>query len=420
MKPLPIIILMLCTTQFLWSQPQPGDVFREYRWYNASGDAGCSVRVGGREGRTNWNTSISDGHWKTAEIPVVHTLELEHAVKAEINVEKVLCHDATRGLAISMNDHDWLIFPEAENIPYPQWQYQHHIYPTVSVPLQHLKDGSDNFFRLKVDTTHTWNWPQNLIYGVHIRVYYEPDKVTHPVGKILTPKPGSKLGRSVDLEIEAVCTDKRIKEIDYVGLYEDVNWEGDGVYRQWHYHFYHGELIHHIGTTKTKPYALRWDTSWLPDQTEPMQIAARIVDDTNLIYMTEAVTELELQRDDFSVELCKPYDIPEKWVTRKGEMEQKFNVSGQLPKATEAQLVWSSWSPGYMNGVYINDKRVFDSEGPRYNYYDHRVPVEDMSVFTAGVNRLKTGETPLHDGHMVHGMEVNWPGIMVLIKYKNR
>jgi len=40
-----------------------------------------------------------------------------------------------------------------------------------------------------------------------------------------------------------------------------------------------------------------------------------------------------------------------------------------------------------------------------------------MDVFKPGVNTLTTGKTPLIDDKMVHGMEVNWPGIMVLIQY---
>ena len=38
-------------------------------------------------------------------------------------------------------------------------------------------------------------------------------------------------------------------------------------------------------------------------------------------------------------------------------------------------------------------------------------------MFKAGENILKTGQTPKYDGKMVHGMEVNWAGIMVLIQY---
>jgi hypothetical protein len=151
-----------------------------------------------------------------------------------------------------------------------------------------------------------------------------------------------------------------------------------------------------------------------------MALAARIIDRSGMVAVTEAVTDLSLERNGLSVELCKPYDIPKKWVTRSGEKTEHFDVAGDLSKAVAAQLVWSSWSPGYMRGVSINGTKVFDSEGPHYQYYFHRVPVSRVDAFKSGVNTLTTGKTPLIDGHMVHGMEVNWPGIMVLIQYADR
>jgi len=119
------------------------------------------------------------------------------------------------------------------------------------------------------------------------------------------------------------------------------------------------------------------------------------------------------------VELCKPYEVPKKWVTRSGEMEEKFRVTGDLNRAVAAQIVWCSWSPGYMNGLFINDQKVFDQEGPRYAYHAHRVTLKDLSALRPGENVLKTGKTPKYDGKMVHGMEVNWPGIMLLIQYRD-
>jgi hypothetical protein len=151
-----------------------------------------------------------------------------------------------------------------------------------------------------------------------------------------------------------------------------------------------------------------------------MALAARMVGSSGVIYMTEAVTDLSLERPGFHVELCKPYDIPKKWVTRSGEKQEHFTVTGDPGKAVAAQLVWSSWSPGYMHGVSINGTQVFEAEGPRYQYYFHRVNVADLSVFKPGLNTLTTGKTPLINGQMVHGMEVNWPGIMVLIQYADR
>lgn len=149
-----------------------------------------------------------------------------------------------------------------------------------------------------------------------------------------------------------------------------------------------------------------------------MSIAARIVDSTGMVYMTEAVGGLSLDRVGRCVELCRPYDVPTKWVTRSGAHAERFDITGDLANAVAAQLVWSSWSPGYMNGIYINGTRVFDCEGPKYQYHFHRVTLDDLRVFRAGANVLRTGKTPKVNGNMVHGMEVNWPGIMVLIRYE--
>lgn len=403
---LPALVIAIMPGNNVFSQPAPGDVFREYIWHKEGGDAGGSLRVGGRIGYEG-------------SVALEHDFDLEHATKAEVVVEKILCHDGTTGLAIQINDSDWIYIPEAAAIPVPQCDYQHHFYPTVRIPLNCLKGGQNNEFRMKVDTKHPWNWPQNLVYGVHFRIYYDPASKPHPTGKISGPKSAEAIGRSVRLTAEASSPNGTIRQVDYVGLYEDVNFEGDGVYRQWHYHFFHGRILNHIGSATNGPYEVTWDTSWVPDQKQEVKIAARIIDSTGMVYMTEALGDLRLVRPGLSVELCKPYDIPKKWVTRSGEKQERFDVTGNLSKAVAAKLVWSSWSPGYMNGVYINGTKVFDSEGPKYQYYAHRVTVDDVGCFKQGVNVLKTGRTPKINGKMVHGMEVNWPGIMVLIQYRN-
>lgn len=388
------------------AQPRPGDVFREYVWTRTDGDAGGALRVGGRL------------DYGGGPITLLQELELADATQAEVVIEKLLCHDGTRGLAISINDNAWIAVPEAPGIPEPAWDYQHHIYPVVPVPLDQLQAGAGNQFRLKVSTEHPWNWPQNLIYGVHVRVYYDPEKKPHPTGRLILPAPGAALGSKVDVEATAASPNGPIRQVDFLGEYKDVNLEGDGVYCQWHCHFVRAVLTGHLGSAVAAPWKLTWDTSWVPDQPRPLRLAARITDQTGLTYLTEAVEGLTLKRDGRSIELCQPYDVPKKWVTRAGEKTERFRITGDLSKAVAAQLVWVSWSPGYMDGLYVNDRRVFDSEGPRYAYFTHRVPLRDLSVLRPGENVLKTGLTPKRNGRTVHGMEVNWPGIMVLIQYR--
>jgi hypothetical protein len=386
-------------------RPGPGDVFREYTWMHASGDAGGSLRVGGRldygGGPISWPQRF----------------DLDHAVRAEIVIEKLLCHEGTRGLAISVNHHDWIAIPYPPNIPKPRWDYMHHTYPVVSIPLNQLKAGETNQFRLRVSAEHPWNWPQNLIYGVHARVYYDPKK-PHLTGRLVSPLPGQTLGTNVILQAEASSPNGQIHRVDFVGHYQDVNLLGDGIYTQWQSHHHRAALTNHIGSVTSAPWRLAWDTSWIPDQPEPFQLAARVTDETGLIHFTEAIDGLTFQRGGLSVELCKPYEVPKKWLTRQREHTQKFRVTGDLSQAVAAQLVWVSWCPGYMEGLFLNDHHVLDREGPRYAYYAHRVTVPNLAFLRPGENLLRTGKTPLYDGKMVHGMEVNWPGIMVLIQYR--
>jgi hypothetical protein len=382
-------------------------------WFNEAGDAGQALRVGGKYGAEHPDRGWAHDY-VNAPVKLKHHFDLEHAIKAEVVVEKILCHDGTKGLAIQVNGKNWLEVPEAKTIRYPQWEYQHHIYPVVTVPLSHLISGTKNEFRMRVSPEHSWKWPQNLINGVHFRIYYDPSQKAHPAGEVSSPPSGERIGTSVGLSARASSPNGDIKRVDYIGYYEDVNFEGDGIYTQWHYHFLHGKLIHHLGSSSAAPFEIAWDTSWVPDQREPIQIAARIIDEADVIYMTKPVTDLTLVRPGLSVELCKPYHVPKAWVTRKGKQQEHFDISGDVSQATEAQLVWASWSPGYMDGIYVNDKKVFANQGPKYVYYAHRVELDDLTAFRRGVNTLATGGSP--PGH--HGMEVNWPGIMVLIQYR--
>ena len=67
------------------------------------------------------------------------------------------------------------------------------MYPVVAIPPQQLKPGEGNQFRMKVSDEHSWNWPRNLIYGVHFRVYYDPAKKSHPTGRLVSPSVNAAL-----------------------------------------------------------------------------------------------------------------------------------------------------------------------------------------------------------------------------------
>ena len=93
---------------------------------------------------------------------------------------------------------------------------------------------------------------------------------------------------------------------------------------------------------------------------------------------------------------------------------------GNPKKVDEVRIIWTSWSPCYANGVLVNGIQILEREGPCYDYMAHNVPLDDPDILKKGINIISTRKEPLHNGQMVHGMEVQWPGIMMLVKYKKK
>jgi len=396
-----IFLITLCS----FSQPQPGDVFTEYF---------CEgMRVGGNEDY--------GGH----DIRIKARFQLAGAKKAEIMIENLQCHTGTRGLAVSVNGNEWLSVPPPHTIPQPRHQYQYFSNITIPLPLAHLHKGTGNKFKLKVDETEGW-WPQNLVMGINFRVYYEPDSIIHGTGRIIAPVPGEKIGTNTKVKISAHVThpEYAIKKVDVFAHCYDIDYNGDGIYSEWKMKKHKKSYIFSVGSATQEPWEVNWDTKWLPDQKAPMKLMAWItikgwVEGVNkAYYMTEAVEGLELERKKYSVELCEPFDIPKHWVTRKGAAAENITIHGDIAKAQAAQLVWSSWSPCYSPGVFVNEKQVWEpgakEDDPCYEYKLHRVLLSDVSILRNGLNIIGTGHPKKHG---THGMEVNWPGIQLLVRY---
>ena len=91
-----------------FAQPQVGDVFREIRWFKNAEDG--FLRVGGN---FSYCGSKETGCYLTLEEDV----DLEHAIKAEVMVEKLLSHEATKDLRIRWNDSSWIKLTPPSTIP---------------------------------------------------------------------------------------------------------------------------------------------------------------------------------------------------------------------------------------------------------------------------------------------------------------
>lgn len=384
------------------AQPRPGDTFREYNMETRM------LRIGERWewGGSNWGKSFVLAP-EFGENVAPFDVDLEGAVRAEVTVGYDQCHGGTRGLAIAWNGHDYLRLPVPETIPEPVAGYMFWPFPTIPVPLGHLARGS-NSFQLRIDPPPrqpgAGGWSQNLVYAVVLRIYYGPDK-PRPEARLVGVEAESAIGERTVLGI-ASTGGVAIAQVDYLGCYLDFDHDGDGIYREWQYRYQGHQprgLYGHIGTATEAPFSVAWDATWLPDQVEPMHLAARVTGTNGVMILTEEVRHVRLERPGYAVELCTPYNVPAGWVTRKGRMGQRFEVRGDPSAALEARMRFRSWGENDGAGGWINDHAFPELRDGA---------AVDPSWLRTGANTFETAK----GGH--HGLEVVWPGVVILVRYR--
>ena len=402
-----VVMLVLTVAECALPAPGPGDVYREYHWR----PEGKWQRVTGPE--------VEDDRAKAFlpnAVNHVGLADLDRAVRAEITLEMLLCHGGTIDKRVRINGSRWLAIPESPHIPGtagrgpPEAEYQYMRYPTLPVDLDLLKAGDNTFeFTCRGGSAIGGWWPQWIVYGVTFRIYYGPDK-PHHTARISDPRPGDTLGENAAFQVD-VREPSQIERVDFIGRYEDFNWEGDGLYRQWHYRTLFGELHNHVGTAREQPYRVRWDNEWVPDQDEPIEVVARVVDRSGLCYVTPAIGGLRLARH-YSVKMYKPLDVPKLWSSRTGQKDScKVNVPDDPATAQSARVTMSTWNGVVADEIGVNDRKVVRNVGLNHDLSYDSFPVPP-GLIKQGTNTLYTFSDTEH-----HGIEVQWPGMVLLIRY---
>jgi len=394
------------------SGPEPGDLFREYTW-------------------TTEKFHVLSLDEKPFDIP--GEIDLNDAIKAEIVMEIANQHMGFEDMAIRINGNKWypIGFPELSPVDPSPSLWFHHWYPTIPVVLTDIKSGSGNTFEMNIparcfDGNIYPNgdkplYPWCPVYGVTLRVYYDPDLKDHPDGRVLIPAAERVIGLSAELKANIKSDRSKIRQVDFIGRYEDINYQGDGVYYQWQYNLFHGKITNHLGSAFDPDSSVIWNTEWVPDQPGLIDIVARITDNTGLIYMTEAISGLRLDRPGLSVELCKPFNVPRSftsvqygvWVIP-GVRSEKFAIKGDIANIIDARYIMASWGDqkgchGYsINGVQLQD----NPGGENWLYNLTKTPVRPINVLRHGEN---TFSTVVGEGRMP---DIYLPGVQILIRYK--
>ena len=404
---LSITVLTLFLSSFSGrADPQPGDIFREYHFADGQGIHLCP------------KDGVRDSVMFTISVD-----DLKGAVRAELSGLFHTGHIGTSERKIRINNGKKFDVPSSE-IPLDNQEcYFTYIFgrPSVEVSLKDLKEG-ENKLKLFVgpQVCHAFNWPCYGFHSMIIRVYYENSK-PHPTGKIEYPQNGHVITNDeLMIKTKVQAHPAPISSVDIVGYYYDYPLEGSGKYLDWHYLIdEYGRWFGFINRSKKSPYHETWNLEWLPDQDAPMKLMARVTDITGLSYMTEAVENLTLKRQNHSVKMYKTVNVPENFKVRVNEtMKSKFEPIPDLSRVSKVQMV-SIIPIGHMENKYftfcgINDTKLKQYEAlPDLNsdfFYDSYLGI-DPEVLKEGVNEFFMHSNT--DGHMT---EVCWPGPALLVR----
>lgn len=416
-----VVAILICVFADVHADPAPDDVYYEIVCFTTNYAFGWLIGGKGyRIGSHDYHPEISfpfGVHRPPDVVLANHPVDLTNVVKIEATALqcKVV---ATAGLQIAVNGHEWLSFPGPGIADW--YSYNHAYFPTVVIPLSHVEEGSESMFKLKVARADS---DVMDVRGIVFRFYLDKEKTAHPTGRIISPASGEKLGFTVDLRAEAASPNGEVARVDYIGYYEDFDYGGTGVYRDWHYHHDKAFLVHNIASIpgytpvdRTEPcippYQQTWSTEWIPDQSQPMKLMARITDEAGIMYHTEEVENLTFDRPGYSVKLCKTTSCPKKWGSRTGGTGT-ISIAADPQAASEAMLVAATWngrdhSYWKVNGTKLNYHLFFEGG---HSYGVNRNPLKPLSVLKTGNNSISV------HGNTEHGCDVLYPGPSILLKY---
>jgi hypothetical protein len=358
------------------------------------------------------------GATKPRHVPKPITLDLARATRAELSVEYWGGHIGTSGQRFQVNGHGWVDLPQPAGTPAAPQRFYRTLLGNnaVPVPLAHLRDGGNAIqFAAGPQIAYSFDFGFYWIYDFTVRVYYDAAR-PHPAGEILNPKSGATFGDTLALEARASSPNGAIARVEFIGEYDDFDWDGDGIWREWQFTTHHGVLQHHLGTATSAPWRVKWDARWLPDQSGPARVRARITDESGLTYLTPPVGNIRQQRAGRSVRMFRSTDVPENFGVRAGKTKTcTITVDGDLTAAKSARLVLSTWSASTdddsVHELRLNGERLANRFGQFHNYSFDSIDVP-VARLKSGANEITTYST-----FKGHGLEINWPGPVLLIEF---
>ncbi len=395
--------------QFNSLNPQSGQVYKEFYITNY----GNRWRVTDPE-----TTSTQAQAYLPNPVIQFNIDDLTDAIRAEVVLDVWGGHPGTTEKQIRFNGQEWINVPELLTTPTNGQCYMQQVNYLLDVPISELSQGNNTIEATSGgQTCYDFNWGQWGLYGLVIRIYYDPGK-PHSSGEITSLESGDIF---TDNPTISVATKGDVGKIEILAKYEGYDIDGDGYYYDWARSYHRTSNTEpitiggHVGSMTTAPYTMVWDTEWVPDQNVgAISLMARIQDNNGYYFVSDLVEDLSLSRATQSVRLFKPEDVPERFWLRNGRTRSSevFIDGKNLTNATEAKLFIATWNGNDGSPLFSSQLNDFSLPkfGTKYFYSLDTINIP-LAELVVGTNDIEFTSTTAN-----HGMEVLWPGPAIMVK----
>ena len=338
-------------------------------------------------------------------------LNLDGAVTAELSVQYWGGHIGTSEQSFSVNGSEYIplvqpIVPDGN----PECYFRTVLGEAKHPLCMDLLTPGDNEFRFTCgpQLKYSFDWGFFWVYSFTVRVYFD---LAPPDDRVMINQDAETFSDFPRVHLQS--TDPaEIEQVDFIANYRGFDVSGLGRWDGWHYQFKDATPRLHVGSTRDRPFEIRWDTTWVPDQERPVSITARVRRRGGPI--TEAAAAIAtLRRDRRRVEMHVPNSIPENFGVRVGRKKScTFHVP-RVGTVQNAALVLSTWSGAHASGLTFNGKRLVTHVG---SVHDASI---DYLYLPAALVSVGSNEFEIESDTDHHAAEVNLPGPALLMELED-
>jgi putative heme-binding domain-containing protein len=294
-----------------------------------------------------------------------------------------------------------------------------HQYPVIRLERSDLVQAH-NVFQFACDRGDSF-WGHFIVESAALRVELGDGHQTLADAKLtgFTAKPTAATdGETVTLGLDVPREwYDRIERVDYITRYDGFDENGDGRTADWHGMVKKREPVSHAGTATTAPFAVKWDVTMLPAQTDmAVRAVVRFKGQPDVVYETAAIGGISTPDRRHEVKRYRPVEVPKSFWSRdnkKKECEFTLDFDSAGVEAAEVRVVvWDGGVEKVASPLTWNDQPLAFKSDAKHDTKYLRLPL-DPKHLKKGKNTFAVFSDTTH-----HGIEILLPGPELWVKSK--